>query len=198
MKKTRKEKGPEFYTGNEYDKLKTSPKMERYIHLYKEAVDLLPKPKLCSTIVDMGCGVGLFTDVLLEHEYTNYLGIDFSKMMLNKARERHPKMTFILGNITEKIIYKVYSNHRIFMLLEVLEHIEKDIDALKGIPSGSLIIFSVPDYDAKSHVRFFSNAKEVISRYHSVLDFSYRNCKQRTIVCGIKQSRIFLFKCWKK
>ncbi len=196
MKLMRKEKGPEFYTGEDYESLKTSVKMKVYKRLYKEAIDLLPKPGLCSTIVDLGCGTGLLTDALLKRGYKNYLGIDFSQKVLDIVKRRHPKMNFVLGDITKNIIHKVYCDHKVFMLMEVLEHIENDIDVLIGIPSYSLVIFSVPNYDAESHVRIFDQPKKVTYRYNKVLDFS--KCKQRIVAGSKKCNKIFLFRCSKK
>jgi hypothetical protein len=55
---------------------------------------------------------------------------------------------------------------RMVVCLEMLEHIEDDLSIIKRIPSGTWILFSVPSYDYKSHVRHFASMGEVYKRYN--------------------------------
>jgi len=175
----------------EYDLLigKLSSRINRkYLPLYKSAVEYLPTIDKCGTIMDLGCGVGFFTKVLFEKGYTKYIGIDFAPALLEEAKKRVPEATFILGNLRNKEIHKIFQKHKIFTILEVLEHIEKDLDVIENIPHGSLVIFSVPKFNSKFHVRYFRNMNEIIGRFGPFLDF-----KESKKIRGL-----FLSKCIKK
>jgi len=176
----------EEYTGKKY----LNPKrLKKYLPLYKSAVEYLPAADECETIIDLGCGVGNLAKVLFKKGYTKYMGIDFAPTMLEKAKEQVPEVTFILGDLRSKEIYEVFKQYKIFIILETLEHIEKDLDVIKNIPCGSLVIFSVPSFDHKFHVRHFKNIDEIVERFSPFLDF--KESKK------IKE-KFFLSKCIKK
>jgi len=164
----------------------------RYALLYKTAISYLPKPEDCSTVVDLGCGTGNLATVFLEPGYTKYLGIDFSPPTIQYARERVPGVPFIVGDLRDKEIQTIFPWHRIFIALETLEHIENDLDIIRSIPCGSLVIFSVPNFDGPFHVRHFKSMSEVFERYATLLDFK----ENKVIICPqFLQGRYFLFKC---
>lgn len=50
-----------------------------------------------STILDLGCGSGYITDYLCSLNL-NAIGIDFSEEMINIAKEKYPKLNFLLAN----------------------------------------------------------------------------------------------------
>lgn len=60
--------------------------------VYEEAARLLPESK-DETIVDIGCGTGRFAKLLYDKGYRKYLGIDFSKGMLEEAKRYNPSFT---------------------------------------------------------------------------------------------------------
>lgn len=184
-----REGNPEEYIGDGYLKPKI---FSRYLPIYKKAISYLPPPEKSDTIVDLGCGVGFFAKVLFEMGYKEYIGIDFSQDMIAKSRNRFPTATFILGDLRNKEIHKIFQKYKIFVILETLEHIEKDLDIIKNIPKGSLVIFSVPNFDAKFHVRYFKNINEVIERFKIFLDFEDSHIIKR------KYAEFFLFKCRRK
>ncbi len=49
--------------------------------------------------------------------------------------------------------------------LEVLEHIERDLDVIANWKSGCECICSVPNFDYPTHVRWFRHEAEIVSRY---------------------------------
>ncbi len=161
-----KEKGPDFYTGKGYMK---SGAFKNNLPIYQAAFDMLPHVNECKQIIELGCGVGYFAQ-LTTNAY-NYIGIDFSKLVINKAIEINPNKKFILGNLLDNNIIKLYKKDCIYVCLETIEHIQDDIKLIKSIPSGSYFIFSVPNRDFTSHVRFFKNKNEIIKRYSNIIDF---------------------------
>lgn len=138
--------------------------------MYEEAARLLPESK-DETIVDIGCGTGRFAKLLYDKGYRKYLGIDFSKGMLEEAKRYNPSFTFIEGNVYDEAIVRMLQKYHVFVLLEVLEHIEKDKAFLSSLPQGSDMVISVPNYDSRAHVRHFKHIDEVIERYDGILDF---------------------------
>ena len=56
-----------------------------------------------------------------------------------------------------------------YIILETLEHIEKDVDLIAKVPVGKRVILSVPNFDAIAHVRFFDTKKDVVERYKEQL-----------------------------
>jgi len=186
------EKGPEFYTGRGY--LRDGAK-ENNMLIYQEAYELLPKLNAFNKVIDLGCGVGYFSS-LIDNE--NYLGIDFSKDVIKIAKELNPTKTFMVGNLLDENMYNLfYSSNDIYICLEALEHIEKDIEVLKTIPSKCIVIISVPNRDYESHVRYFKNQNEIIERYEDILDFD--NCEWRIIETNPKKNaKVFLFKTRRK
>lgn len=162
-----KEKDSRYYNGH----LKQFFKKEyRWYDLYEEASKFLPPPSK-ETIVDLGCGVGGFARLLYRKGYKRYLGIDFSNYGIDLCKERVPSFAFIVGDLLDPKIRGRFSKHSTFVVLEVLEHINEDIQLLSSIPSKSTVIFSVPNKDFECHVRFFNNPEEVKLRYKDWLRF---------------------------
>jgi len=52
--------------------------------------------------------------------------------------------------------------------LEVLEHLEKDLEVLENM-SGKVIL-SVPNFDSESHLRFFKRDLDAIDRYGKMFE----------------------------
>ena len=174
------EGGPQNYLGNYRPGV-----FDRLLPLFTAAAEHLPPPNKASTIIDMGCGIGMFAEVVFNVGYTKYLGIDFSPTVITLSKKRVPEAEFIVGNLKDKEIHKLIENYKIFVLLEVLEHIEADLDIIAAIPSNSLVIFSVPSFDDPFHVRHFNSVNSVIKRYESLIKFN----KSKTI------DHRFLFSC---
>lgn len=172
MNKSLGEEGPEFYDTH----IPESP--QRWKELYNRAADLIPlgiprsrhRVREPSRILELGCGPGFFAKVLYDRGHRNYCGVDFSSVCIEQARERVPEFKFIVGNLLDKKVQAMFSDYNIFVLLEVLEHIVRDLDILKAIPVGKVIIFSVPSRGSTGtvHVRKFRRW-QVRPRYGSLI-----------------------------
>ncbi|WP_343761091.1 class I SAM-dependent methyltransferase [Clostridium oceanicum] len=136
----------------------------RYIKIWNEALEIIKEIKNCN-ILDIGCGAGQFANLLFDNNIKSYVGIDFSKVAINLAKKTNApyKEKFLLHNIYTSDVYK--QEYNTVTILEVLEHLEKDIDVLEKIKPKSNVIFSVPNYGGKGHVRYFNNISEIINRY---------------------------------
>ena len=124
-------------------------------------------------IVDLGCGNGQLARLLEKRKLNidSYLGLDFSAVAINYANKKntfeHHKFQIEDFNIMKNLdISNTY-----FICLEVLEHIEKDLELLKKVKgNNNNFLFSVPNYDSFSHVRTFKDKNEIIERYKNILD----------------------------
>ena len=162
-----KEKDANFYTGKGYLKVGK----DAYRPLYQEVVNLLPEGQ--ARIIDLGCGVGYFARFLLEKGYKYYVGIDFSEHMIELAKKQAPDFEYMLLDLYDSRLKRLIAKHRIFTILETLEHISNDLKVLKNLPSGATIIGSVPSSKAEGHVRIFKGPWDVSRRYSSMIKFDF-------------------------
>ena len=159
-----KEKPASFYTGQGYLKVGRN----RYRLLYNEIINLLPKPNECPPIIDLGCGVGYFAEILYKKGYRKYIGIDFSKHMIKYAKKNVPGYEYVLLDVYDDQLEEFAKKYEMFIMLETLEHITDDIGVLKKL-SNSIIIGSVPNANSKGHVRTFDGIGDVFNRYKSII-----------------------------
>lgn len=141
-----------------------------WLPLYIKAAECLPAAENCPAILDLGCGTGRFARHLANLGYQQYLGIDFSANRVEEAKKYVPEFSFSVADVlaTSK---ELVSKFEIFVMLELLEHIEDDCSLLKSLPSGSRVVMSVPNYLSKSHIRCFNSVNDFDLRYRSFLDF---------------------------
>ena len=135
-----------------------------------------------SCVVDLGCGPGHFTELLLAaarpggpaEQLERYTGYDFSPAALSKAhrRVRDPRFEFIQADLKQQDFAKGNPSDTVYVSFEFLEHIEPDREIVARIPSGAPFIFSVPSFDDPGHVRIFASAQAVMERYADLLEYS--------------------------
>jgi len=118
----------------------------RYDYLY-EAVGKIIGGR---SVLDIGCGQGSLSQYI-----RNYSGFDMIK---------NP---YQIGDIYTHD----FGDYDVYVLLEVLEHLIRDIDVVKRIPVGKAMVFSVPSFDCPSHVRMFTE-QVVRWRYKDLIKFT--------------------------
>lgn len=140
-------------------------KSHYYVHWTQVIVFLrkIAEPK----ILEVGCGTGQFAEYLKDEHFTNYSGFDFSPPAIEFAKRR-VGMNFWQGDALDKENYS--GDFNTIICLEVLEHIQNDLGVLSTPPSTTNIIFSVPNFDAPSHVRWFTSEREIKKRYFRYVD----------------------------
>jgi trans-aconitate methyltransferase len=116
-------------------------------------------------ILDIGCGPGQFAEVIEKYiDHCSYIGIDFSKFAIESAQERCPNFKFFIKQLPLSD-YENYGYFDVIICLEVLEHIENDLDVIDSLPSGKNLLMTVPNYNSFGHLRIFKNEEEVKKRY---------------------------------
>lgn len=187
------EMGQAFYDANLHrisDPLETSP----WLFIYEPAAKLISADMRQGGIADMGCGTGRFAKLLWQQGVKAYWGIDFSEARVNLARDYVPAYEFTVGSVFEDDAVMRMNECEAIVFLEVLEHLERDRELIASVAPGKQVIFSVPNYDSKAHVRWFDSADEIIERYHLLLDF--KNGVQRVLPNPKREDRkVFLFGC---
>ena len=150
--------------GGEYMK---KPEDTYYYPVWKRALAWIGK----ANVIDLGCGPGQFGLCCMRKGLV-YQGYDFSPKAIEMAGEMtgHPEF-FHVADITKGVPI-TYDKHSVVVTLETLEHINDDLAILKSIPKGMRVIFSVPSFDYKSHVRFFKNIVEAKRRYKPLVNIT--------------------------
>ena len=135
--------------------------MGNYSTLWNQTLSVLKSYKVKS-VLDIGCGMGQF-GILCGKNEIKYKGIDFSLYAINYCVSK------ITGTQEYRQVdmnnYAFNDNVDAYILHEFLEHIENDIEILKKLKPGKLVVFTVPDFDDPAHVRWFDNWLQVERRY---------------------------------
>ena len=127
----------------------------------------IPSP----SILEIGCGPGQLAKYLVDEEFKIYTGFDFSKVAIQKAKLTVPQFIFF---VKDAVLLKSYIDieYNTVICLEVLEHIKYDLKVIENIKIGAYIIFSVPNFDSESHVRWFTSESQIRSRYFKKINIS--------------------------
>lgn len=138
--------------------------------LYREAARWIPDGH---DVVDLGCGTGRFlAELLLEPGRTgSAMGVDFSELALAEARRYVPNATFSQTDLRTWGPDPARAGHTSYTCLEVLEHLDDDLDLIRRVPPGHQLVFSVPNYESEAHLRTFTSPGAVWHRYGPLVSF---------------------------
>lgn len=157
-----------------------------YYPNWKIAHDYIIKHKI-NNIVDLGCGPGHFSSLFSKSNVT-INAYDFSNEAITQAKKRNSGNKNTTFHIEDLKNTNIKNKGNFFTAFEFLEHIEWDLEIISKMSKGSTIIFSVPSYNAKGHVRFFNDTNEVENRYNKLLNLDLLNIHQ------FGKQKIFLYK----
>jgi SAM-dependent methyltransferase len=111
-------------------------------------IDRVLRGQQCA-IVDVGCGTGGTVDVLSKRY--RCIGIDQSELAISTAHSLYPNAQFRCG-VVPRDIHDLRDDAGIYLLMDVLEHIEDDKTFLQSIVAfarpGSLFLITVPAHQA--------------------------------------------------
>ncbi len=157
---------PHFYDAiySRSEEYQQQPEESVYFEVWSHVLSLI-KMLMPTKVIDIGCGPGQFAQYFInEYKQGSYTGIDTSPLAISQAKQRVEKGSFAVSKL-EDLDSQIVSNADCFIALEVLEHIEKDIELMRLIPSDKELIFSVPNFDSFGHIRYFMNPSQVEARY---------------------------------
>jgi 2-polyprenyl-3-methyl-5-hydroxy-6-metoxy-1,4-benzoquinol methylase len=129
--------------------------------LYSAVEKVLDKKE---RIIELGCGTGQFAQRLLKEKYNYVMGLDFSEVGIVMSSKRCKADRFHQINLYN-LVPEVYAYIDTILILEVLEHLERDIEVISVIPSGKRFVGSIPKFDDTAHVRYFTSLQQVEERY---------------------------------
>ena len=122
----------------------------------------------CVRILDIGCGPGQVACLLRDAGIPVYTGIDFSPARVRRARSICPEYDFQVADVFETTVFQT-DQYDCVLMMEFLEHVERDLDAIGRIRSGAAVIATVPNFPSAGHVRHFADVDEVSMRYSTSL-----------------------------
>ncbi len=183
------EQPAEFYDqkfdGN--DHWKSHYTSSHYYPLWTVIADRL-KSRGGGKILDIGCGPGqvacLLKDTPLIQEY---IGVDFSGKRIGQARQVCPDFKFEQVDVFKTDLLETLSYDTV-LIMEFLEHIEKDLEVLERLPANVYVLATVPNFPSEGHVRFFETCEEVKTRYEGKID----NIRVDEILANEKGKKYFI------
>lgn len=174
------ERGKEYYddiySREDYqDKYLCHYSESQYYELWKKIIQKIPNGM---PFIELGCGTGQFAKMLADEGFNYLLGIDFSGKAIKIAKKNCPELNFVVADITTSD----FNEESFFVATEVFEHV-KDYKLIENIGLGKEIIFTVPDFNDASHVRYFKSVAEIVDRYKNVINFEYIEKFQHWFIC---------------
>lgn len=147
-----------------------------WLPMYQEAARWLIG---CEPIVDLGCGTGRFAHAAAHAGHDGgYVGFDFSEAIVDEARRyiawaapEYPVTRIKVRDLRKWKPDEIRPGATTYVCLEVLEHLDDDLDLIGRIPGGHRLIFSVPNYGSATHVRSFPAPAAIWERYAGLLEF---------------------------
>lgn len=138
------------------------------------------RPWLGEKILEVGCGIGNITGLLLNHGkvFVSDVNIEYLQIVENRFKNNPNFQKAILWDITEKPPEELYNEINTILCCNVLEHVEDDDSVLKRfyqlLPSAGKLIILVPAVKAiynsldheLGHFRRYSR-REVIMKLKS-------------------------------
>ena len=123
-------------------------------------------------VLDVGCGDGPFGRLCVDLG-CSYVGVDISSVAIGNAKRLVPEAEFHCVDVRVNHSLIARGDYEVIVFLEFLEHIEGDREILMEVPSGKAVLFSVPTFWSKDHVRIYAAEQDIIDRYHDLLEIRH-------------------------
>jgi len=158
---------PEF-TAKQYNDYYAGAGKKDYSAPYESSIyikmwrDVYIRLRPYKSILDLGCGTGQFAEGI--PSIVNYMGVDFSSVAIEQAKQRNKYFKFTCDDVFSAIGKMNLGKYEVVVMLEFLEHIWDDLRLMNQI-KGKRYIASVPSFMSDTHVRYFSSEHEVLEKY---------------------------------
>jgi len=80
-------------------------------------------------VLDIGCGLGFFTNMISENLTADVLGIDISETAINKASRIYPNCNFKQGKLDDFQIYREFKPD-VIVMAEITWYVLAELDSL--------------------------------------------------------------------
>ena len=119
---------------------------------WSEFIDALArKYSLGKSVLDVPCGIGRVSHFLSEMGY-RVVGVDISERLIEEARKRSPKVTFVEGDMRK--LHEVIGDEKFDIVINIFNSLgyyteEEDLNILKNLKDASnkLIIINIDNRD---------------------------------------------------
>lgn len=148
--------------------------------LYKDAYSRLGMLTI-ENVADLGCGAGNFASIMRDRNQRPemYLGIDNNHSQISIAKAAYPGWKFIYGDFTQERNRAEYERFGAFLMLNLVDTLENDIEFLMSMPVDKPLIFSIPRFEHPESKFFLAEGRDIHDRYSSILHIKtigrYRN-----------------------
>lgn len=112
-------------------------------------------------IIECGCGTGALANMLMDAGYW-YHGFDFSSEALKHCSKQVKDRTWRATAYSKRAWDKEKFNT--VVAIETFEHLD-DHRVLRWVPKETRIIFSVPNFNSRSHLRTYEGHEDIQSYY---------------------------------
>lgn len=142
--------------------------------------------ELNGAVLDLACGTGTLSD----YYSGEYVGVDFSQVAIDKAKEVRRKDALFFTLDLENDAFKAPKLFDSAYCGEFLEHIDNDVNVFrtlkKSVKQGGFVYFSVPNGERvpdESHCRVFTvpQIRRDYSKYGKVRFYNWPGAAQRII-----------------
>lgn len=142
-------------------------------------------------VIDIAAGSSYIAERLLEDgRVVSYDWNDFNPRLQNLVKERVQDDRFKITPFDVDSDEYCLDEYNVMVGVS-MEHLEKDLECVEKMPSGSLISICSPDLIDPSHVRHFKSLAEMGERYSPYIDFEimekYRNRITKFILTGFRK-----------
>jgi 2-polyprenyl-3-methyl-5-hydroxy-6-metoxy-1,4-benzoquinol methylase len=165
-----------------------------YYALFHRVTEIAVAEKL-SSVLEVGCGRGLMAELMVRAGIP-YIGFDFNVIAVEKARLRNGAGRHFVADATDPASYSAPYDG--IVCCEVLEHIEADLRVIELWRPGCICICSVPNFDYKTHVRFFRHEDEICARYGGLLDIQRIERVAKPVRAGLTWHEYFRKVRWSR
>ncbi|MDR2386313.1 MAG: class I SAM-dependent methyltransferase [Deltaproteobacteria bacterium] len=124
-----------------------------------------------ANVVDLGCGVGNFTGVMVSRRQKPelYLGVDLSHNNIKIAKAAYPGWSFIYGDFNDPAVRQQYERYEAYLLLNMMDVMEDELAFLDTVPSEKPVLFSMPRFPKEGSLRYFDDPAQLRDRYSNHL-----------------------------
>ena len=137
---------------------------------------LLSTKRKYHNALDLGCGIGTNYELISKYS-NNVFGIDISEIAIQFCKQKNYKELY-LSDINE---LKMHNKFDLIVCMDVLEHIENDINALKKIKSlmlpGGMLFISVPAH------KYLWNNNDLFSKH--IRRYNIKEIKDKISNCNL-------------
>lgn len=109
--------------------------LRMYEHKKKIVLEEMQKNQVelngSTAVLEIGCGVGYWTEMFEDMGIKNYTGNDIAEISVKNLSEKYPDYEFIQGDISETPLKK--STYDLGFMIDVTQHITDDKRFIKGL-----------------------------------------------------------------